>query len=122
MNNIFIRVLIITLALFGVYKMFPQISGPVDYYVKNPRFQTSVIKPAVDLANKALPEKIQIPTPGIMGVSTEYTAQSPIKAITDEISKQAASVAATLLKESTKAVSDQFCSSLLEKIKTECGQ
>jgi len=101
--------------------MFPQISGPVDYYVKNPQFQTSVIKPAVNLANKVLPEKIQIPTPGIMGVSTEYT-ESPLKSITDEISKQAASVAASLLKESTKAVSDQFCSSLLEKIKTECGK
>ena len=121
MNNIFVRILIITLALFGVYKMFPQISGPVDYYVKNPQFQTSVIKPAVNLANKVLPEKIQIPTPGIMGVSTEYT-ESPLKSITDEISKQAASVAASLLKESTKAVSDQFCSSLLEKIKTECGK
>ena len=121
MNNIFIRVLIITLALFGVYKMFPQISGPVDYYVKNPRFQTSVIKPALDLANKALPEKMQIPTPGVMGVTTEYT-ESPIKAITDEISKQAASVAASLVEKSSKAVSDQFCNALLEKIKTECGQ
>ncbi len=121
MNNIFIRIVIISLALFGVYKMFPQISKPVDYYVKNPQFQSSIIIPAVATANKILPDKIQIPTPKIMGISTEYT-QSPMASITEEISKQAASVAASLLKESTKAVSDQFCTALLEKIKSECGK
>lgn len=102
--------------------MFPQISGPVDYYVKNPQFQTSVVNPAVGLANKVLPDKLQIPAQNIMGVSTEYSETSPIKSITEELSKQAASVAASLLKESTKAVSDQFCSTLLEKIKAECGK
>ncbi|KKT48962.1 MAG: hypothetical protein UW41_C0014G0006 [Candidatus Collierbacteria bacterium GW2011_GWC2_44_18] len=121
MNNIFIRLAIISLALFGAYKMFPQISGPVDYYIKNPQFQSSIITPAVNLANKALPEKIQIPTLKIMGVTTEYT-ESPLKSITDEISQQAASVAASLVEKSSKAVSEQFCSVLLEKIKSECGK
>jgi len=121
MNNLFIRIVIISLALFGVYKMFPQISKPVDYYIKNPQFQSSVIVPAIATVNKVLPEKIQIPTPNIMGVSTEYT-QSPISSITEEISKQAASVAASLVEKSSKAVSDQFCSALLEKIKSECGK
>jgi|SRR3989339_165457 len=121
MNNIFMRIVIVSLALFGVYKMFPQISQPVDYYVKNPQFQTSVIVPAVGLANKVLPDKIQIPTPKIMGVTTEYT-QSPISSITEEISRQAASVAASLVEKSSKAVSEQFCNALLEKIKSECGK
>ena len=121
MNNIFIRIAIFSLALFGVYKMFPQISQPVDYYVKNPQFQSSIISPAVELANKVLPDKIQIPTPKIMGVTTEYT-QSPISSITEEISRQAASVAASLFEKSSKAVSEQFCNALLEKIKSECGK
>lgn len=122
MNNIFIRILLIVLALFGLYKMFPQIAGPIDYYVKNPSFQTQVVSPAVNMANKVLPAKIQIPTPAIMGVATEYTGDSPLKSITDEISKQAASLAASQVEQIKKAASDQFCSILIEKIKTECGQ
>lgn len=122
MDNIVIRIFIISLALFGVYKMFPQISGPVDYYIKNPQFQSSVIVPAVATANKVLPDKIQIPTPNVMGVATEYTGEAPLKALTDEISKQAASLAASQIEQIKKTASDQFCSALLEKIKTECGK
>lgn len=122
MNNIFIRIIIVTLAVFGLYKMFPQISGPVDYYIKNQEFQTKVVTPAVNMANKVLPDKLQIPTPAIMGVSTEYAGESPLKAITDEISKQAASLAASQIEQIKKTASDQFCSALLEKIKTECNQ
>jgi len=121
MNNIILRIVIIGLALIGVYKMFPQISGPVDYYIKNPNFQSGVVKPAVQMANKVLPEKIQIPTPNIMGVSSDYT-EPPLKMLTDEITGQVASVAASILKESSKAVSDQFCTTIIEKIKTECGK
>ena len=121
MNNIVIRIIIVSLALFGVYKMFPQVSKPVDYYLKNPQFQTSVVKPAVEMANKVLPEKVQIPTPVIMGVSTEYT-QSPLKSITDEVSQQAASLAASQIEQIKKTASDQFCQALLDKIKTECGK
>ncbi|KKS94690.1 MAG: hypothetical protein UW68_C0010G0010 [Candidatus Collierbacteria bacterium GW2011_GWB1_44_6] len=122
MDNLFIRIFIISLALFGVYKMFPQISGPVDYYVKNPKFQSSVVSPAVNMANNVLPDKIQIPTPKVMGVDTEYTGDSPLKTITDEISKQAASLAASQIEQIRKTASDQFCNALLEKIKTECGK
>lgn len=122
MNNIYIRIVILALASFGVYKMFPQISGPVDYYVKNPSFQNSVVIPAVNTANRILPDKIQIPTPKVMGVTTDYTEQSPIKAITDEISKQAASLAASQVEIIKKTATDQFCSVLLEKIKNDCGQ
>jgi len=102
--------------------MFPQISGPVDYYVKNPKFQSSVVSPAVNMANNVLPDKIQIPTPKVMGVDTEYTGDSPLKTITDEISKQAASLAASQIEQIRKTASDQFCNALLEKIKTECGK
>ncbi len=122
MNNIFIRIGILVLASFGVYKMFPQISGPVDYYVKNPQFQSSVVVPAVNTANRLLPDKIQIPTPNVMGVATEYSEESPIKAITDEISKQAASLAASQVEMIKKTATDQFCSVLMEKIKKDCGQ
>jgi hypothetical protein len=122
MNNIFIRVTIFSLALFGVYKMFPQISGPADYYLKNPQFQSSVVIPAIITANKALPAKIQIPTPDVMGVATEYTGEAPLKSITDEISQQAASLAASQIEQIKKSASDQFCQVLLEKIKTECDQ
>ncbi len=102
--------------------MFPQISGPVDYYIKNPQFQSGVLVPATNLANKVLPDKLQIPTPAVMGVATEYSGEPPIKAITDEISKQAASLAASQIEQIKKTASDQFCNALLEKIKTECGQ
>ena len=122
MNNIFIRILLISLALFGVYKIFPQISGPVDYYLKNPQFQASVVVPVIKGANKILPDKLQLPSIKVMGVNTGYTDEPPLKTLTDEISKQAASVAAGLVEKSSKAVSDQFCNALLEKIKTECGQ
>lgn len=122
MNNIFIRIAILSLALFGTYKMFPQISGPVDYYIKNPEFQSGVVIPATALANKVLPEKLQIPTIKVMGVATEYSGEPPLKTITDEISKQAASLAAYQIEQIKKTASDQFCSALMEKIKTECGQ
>ncbi len=121
MNNIFVRLVIITLALVGVYKIFPQVSEPVDYYIKDPRFQSGVVIPAVGLANKVLPDKLQIPTPNVMGVATEYVGDSPLKAITDEITRQTASLAAHQIEQIKKTASDQFCNALLEKIKTECG-
>ena len=122
MNNVFIRIAIITLALFGVYKMFPQISGPIDYYVKNPKFQESVVIPSVNVANKVLPDKLQVPTPEVMGVSSEYVENSPLKEITDEIASKAGVIAADQIEQIRKAASAQFCSILLEKIKTECAQ
>ena len=122
MNNIFVRITIIALALIGVYKIFPQVSTPVDYYIKNPRFQSGVVLPAVNLANKVLPDKIQIPTPDVMGVATEYVGDSPLKSITDEITRQTASLAAYQIEQIKKTASDQFCNALLEKIKTECGK
>lgn len=124
MNNIFVRLLVITLALVGVYKIFPQISEPVDYYIKNPSFQSGVVLPSVNLANRILPEKLQIPTPDVtdvMGVSTDYVGDSPLRSITDEITRQTASLAAYQIEQIRKTASDQFCSALLEKIKTECG-
>ncbi len=123
MDNILVRVVLISLALFGMYKMFPQVAKPVDYYLKNPQFQSGVLVPAVATANKILPDKLQIPTPKVMGVSTEYsTGQDPLKTITEEISKQAASLAASQIEAIRKSASDQFCNALLEKIKTECGR
>jgi len=121
MNNIFVRVLVFMFATFGMYKMFPQISKPVDYYIKNPSFQSGVVSPAVNNVNKLLPEKIQIPTPTVLGaVSSEYT-EPPLKTLTDEISKQVASAAAEQVVNIKKTASDQFCQALLEKIKSECG-
>jgi len=121
MNNIFVRVVVIALALFGVYKLFPQVSKPVDYYIKNPSFQKEFVTPLVSNANKILPAKIQIPTPAIMGVSTEYANESPIKQLTDSVSKQAAELAAEQVSQIQKTASDQFCQVLLEKIKSQCG-
>ena len=121
MNNIFVRILLIVLALFGVYKMFPQISKPVDYYVKNPSFQNSVVLPAITTANNVLPDKIQIPTPQVMGTYTDYTADSPLKQITDEVSSKAAQLATEQINQIKKSASDQFCSILIEKIKADCG-
>jgi len=123
MNNIFARILIITLATFGVYKMFPQISRPVDNYIKQPKFQSGVVIPAVNTANKILPDKLQIPTPSqIMGVATDSTDASSIKDLTDEITRQAASLAGEQINQIKKSASDAFCSTLVEKIKSECGQ
>ena len=122
MNNIFIRIALLSLSTFGLYKMFPQISKPIDYYIKNPAFQTSVIVPGVKTANKILPSKLQIPTPQVMGVVTENSGDSPLKSITDEISKQVASIAANQVTQIKKTTSDQFCQALIEKIKTECNQ
>lgn len=120
MDNIFIRIALISLALFGVYKMFPQVSKPVDYYLKNPQFQSRVIIPAIAKANKILPDKFQIPAPAVMGVTSDEYLEAPLKTITDEISKQAASLAASQIEIIKKTASDQFCTVLLEKIKTEC--
>lgn len=121
MDNIFIRIILISLALFGVYKMFPQVSKPVDYYLKNPQFQSGVIIPAITTANKILPEKLQIPAP-VMGVTSDEYLEAPLKTITDEISKQAASLAASQIEIIKQTASDQFCTVLLEKIKTECSK
>jgi len=108
-------------ALIGVYKIFPQVSKPVDYYIKNPQFQNSVVLPAVQTANKVLPSKIQIPTPQIMGSYTENLDTSPIKQITDEVSSKAADLASDQLEQIRKSASDQFCKILLEKVKSDCG-
>lgn len=123
MNNIFVRIILVALAIFGLYKMFPQISKPVDYYIGNPSFQNSVVIPAISGANKILPAKIQIPipTPQVMGTATEYTGDSPLKQITDEVSKKAADLANEQLNQIKKAAADQFCSILIEKIKSDCG-
>ena len=121
MNNIFVRIILIALALFGVYKMFPQVSGVVDFYVKNPKFQESYIVPAIKTANNILPDKLSIPTPQVMGTYTDYSQDSPLKQITDEVSSKAAELATEQLIQIKKAASDQFCTILLEKIKSDCG-
>lgn len=123
MNNIFVRVVLVVLAGFGLYKMFPQIAKPVDYYLQNPSFQKDVVVPAVVTANRILPDKIQlpVPTPQVMGVSTEYQNSSPLKQLTDEVGKQAQDLAAQQLEQIKKTATDQFCATLIEKIKTECG-
>ena len=119
MDNIIVRIVIVVFASFGLYKMFPQISKPVDYYVKNPAFQSGIVIPAVKVANKILPDKLQMPTPQVMGTETEYS-QSPLKTLSDEISQQAASLAASQIEQIKKTASNQFCAALLEKIKSEC--
>jgi hypothetical protein len=121
MNNIFVRIVLIAFALFGLYKMFPQISKPVDYYLKNPSFQNSVVIPAVQTANNILPDKIKIPTPQVMGTYTDYSGDSPLKQITDEVSKKAADLANEQIIQIKKSASDQFCTILIEKIKSDCG-
>lgn len=121
MNNIFVRIILITLALFGLYKMFPQVSQPVDYYLKNPTFQNSVVIPAVQTANNLLPDKIKIPTLAVMGTYTDYSEDSPLKQITDEVSKKAADLTNEQIIQIKKSATDQFCSILLEKIKSDCG-
>jgi len=121
MNNIFVRIILIVFALFGLYKMFPQISKPVDYYVKNPSFQNSVVIPAVQTANNILPDKIKIPTPQVMGTYTDYSTDSPLRQITDEVSSRAAELATDQINQIKKAASDQFCTILIEKIKSDCG-
>jgi len=121
MNNIFVRIILIAFALFGLYKMFPQVSKAVDYYVKNPTFQNSVVIPAVSTANNILPDKIKIPTPQVMGTYTDYSGESPLKQISDEVSSRAAELATEQINQIKKAAADQFCTILIEKIKSDCG-
>lgn len=121
MNNLFVRLIILVLAGFGVYKMFPQVSGPVDYYLKNPAFQQEAIVPAVRTANKILPTKLQIPEPEVLGVETTSFTESPLKSISDDVSKQVASAAAEQLQNIKNSASNQFCQALIEKLKSECG-
>jgi hypothetical protein len=101
--------------------MFPQVSKAVDYYVKNPSFQNSVVIPAVKTANNILPDKIKIPTPQVMGTYTDYSGDSPLKQITDEVTKKAADLANEQIIQIKKSATDQFCSILIEKIKADCG-
>lgn len=116
-----IRIVLVILALFGLYKLFPQVSQSVDYYLKNPKFQTSVVLPAIKTANNILPDKIKIPTPQVMGTYTDYTGDSPLKQITDEVTKKAADLANDQINQIKKSAADQFCSILIEKIKSDCG-
>jgi len=104
--------------------MFPQVSQPVDYYIKNPKFISGVVDPAIKTANKILPEKLQIPTPpAIMGVATDAdAANSPIKELTTQITRQAASLAGEQINYLKDAAGEAFCSALIEKIQSECGQ
>ena len=123
MGNIIIRTLIIVLAAVGVYKIFPQVAKPVDYYIKNPKFQNSVISPAINVANKVLPSKLQLPTPSaVMGVSTDASMSSPIKDLTDEVSRQAANLAGEQINQLRQSATDTFCKVLIEKIQSECGK
>ena len=122
MNNLFFRVLVLGLAGFGTYKMFPQVSGIVDFYLKNPQFQQNAVVPAVKTANKLLPTKLQIPEPNVLGSETTSFSESPLKSVTDQLSKQVASIAAEQVVNIKKSASDQVCQALLEKLKSECGQ
>ena len=120
--NLVARLLILILAAFGVYKMFPRIAEPVDFYIKDPQFQNGAIIPAIRTANKLLPSKIQIPEPNVLGAETSAMADSPLKSISDAVTQQVASIAAEQVVNIKRAASDQFCQALIEKIKTECGQ
>lgn len=120
--NLVTRTLILILAGFGVYKMFPQVSGPVDYYVKNPQFQEGVVIPAVQTANSILPSKLQIPEPDVLGAQTSTFTESPLKTITDEVGKKVASAAADQVVVIKNAAANQVCQALLEKLQSECGQ
>jgi hypothetical protein len=123
MGSIIIRVLVLSLAALGVYKVFPQVSKPVDYYITKPSFQTGFVKPAVNLANKVLPSKLQLPVPtAVMGVSTDASSSSPIKEISDQVAKQAADLAGEQIKQLKISATDSFCKVLIEKIQTECGK
>lgn len=122
MNNIVVRLLVLVLAGFGTYKMFPQVSGPVDYYLKNPQFQQGAILPAIKTANKLLPTKFQIAEPAVLGTAATSYTESPLKTITDEIGSRVASIAAEQVVNIKKSASDQVCQALLEKLKSECGQ
>lgn len=120
--NIIARIIIVLLASFGVYKMFPQISGPIDFYLKDPKFQTEAVIPAIKTANTILPNKLQIPEPTVLGTETSALTESPLKTISDVVTQQVASIAAEQVVNIKRAASDQFCQALIEKIKTECGQ
>lgn len=122
MGGIIARIAIFLLAAIGVYKTFPQVSKPVDYYLKSPQFQNRVVIPAINVANAVLPDKLKVPTPAtIMGFSTDYENSSPIQQLTDEITKQATDLAAEQIVQIKKNASDAFCKVLIEKIQTECG-
>jgi len=120
--NVLTRFIVLLLAGFGVYKMFPQVSAPVDYYVKNPEFQKGVLVPAVKTANKVLPSKLQISEPQVLGAETSSYSESPLKSVTDEVTKQVASIAAEQVVVIKNAAANQVCQALLEKLKSECGQ
>ena len=122
MGNILIRIAVVILAMVGLYKLFPQIAKPVDYYIKHPQFVKGVVRPAVNTANSILPEKLQIPSPPeVMGVSYDASTSSPLKDLTHSITRQAASIAGEQIVELKKSATDTFCQTIIEKIKTECG-
>lgn len=125
MFNPLIRFALIALAAIGIYKTVPPVQKSVDYYLNDPKIQTQVIIPATKIANKALPSKFQLPvptTPAVMGTATDAPISSPLKELTDSISRQAADLASEQVKQIKKTASDQFCQVLIEKIKSECGQ
>lgn len=120
--NLVTRTIILILAGFGVYKMFPQVQAPVDYYVKNPQFQEGVVLPAISTANSILPSKLQIPEPEVLGTETSAYTDSPLKVLTGEVGQKVASVAAEQVVVIKNAAQNQVCQALLQKLQSECGQ
>ena len=121
MGSIALRLLITALASLGIYKTFPQVSEPVNYYIQNPQFQQGIVSPAIKTANSILPSKLQIPTPAlVLGESTD-SGISPLQSLSEEVSKKAAGIAGEQVEQIKKSATGAFCQVLIEKIQSECG-
>ena len=121
MGNIALRLLLSVLAGIGVYKTFPQVSEPVNYYLQNPKFQTGFVRPAIGMANSFLPSKMQIPTPALVLGDSATNNVSPIQSLTEEVSKKAASLAGEQVEQMKQTATSAFCQVLIERVKSECG-
>lgn len=119
-----IRIAILIGLGFGAYKLYPQYKPIIQKQVENPAVLGDSVAPIIDSLNNLLPSTIQIPQilPTISPTNQTVENKTPqaVQNLIDDVKVKTNQVAQEQLDIIKKEASKQFCSVLLEKIKTEC--
>lgn len=120
-----IRIAIVAALGFGAYKLYPQYKPIVQKQIENPGVLGETVGPVIDNINTLLPDNIQIPTPTNQS-SNQNNDPRPISVppavqqAIDEIKIKTTEITNQQIEMIKKEASKQFCSALVEKIKSEC--
>ena len=119
-----IRIAIVVALGFGAYKLYPQYKPIVQKQIENPGVLGETVGPVIDNINTLLPDNIQIPTPGNNddqpGNPRPISVPPAVQQAIDEIKVKTTEITNQQIEIIKKEASKQFCSALIEKIKTEC--